>query len=76
MLDDGPGIEAGEETALFDRFARGSAGQSGPSGTGLGLAIVQTLARRWHGRALLENRGGGGTRAELRLPNAEMDERL
>ena len=69
VLDEGPGLAAGEETKLFDRFARGSAG-SGRSGTGLGLAIVQTLARRWRGRASLSNRLEGGTRAEVRFPAA------
>jgi len=67
VLDEGPGLAAGEETKLFDRFARGSAG-SGRSGTGLGLAIVQTLARRWRGEASLSNRLEGGTRAEVRFP--------
>lgn len=69
VLDEGPGIEAGEEERLFDRFARGSAG-SGRSGTGLGLAIVQTLAHRWRGEASLSNRLEGGTRAEVRFPAA------
>src|SRR5262249_57231734 len=69
VLDEGPGLAAGEETKLFDRFARGSAG-SGRSGTGLGLAIVQTLARRWRGTASLQNRIEGGTRAEVRFPAA------
>jgi signal transduction histidine kinase len=69
VLDEGPGLEAGEETRLFDRFARGSAA-SGRSGTGLGLAIVQTLARRWRGEASLSNRLEGGTRAEVRFPAA------
>jgi two-component system, OmpR family, sensor kinase len=68
VLDEGPGLAPGEETALFDRFARGSAGRTGPGGTGLGLAIVQTLAGRWRGRASIENRPEGGMRAELRLP--------
>jgi signal transduction histidine kinase len=68
VLDEGPGLAAGEESALFDRFARGSAGREGPGGTGLGLAIVQTLADRWRGRAAIENRAEGGMRAELRLP--------
>jgi signal transduction histidine kinase len=68
VLDEGPGLAAGEESALFERFARGSAGRSGPSGTGLGLAIVQALARRWRGRTTIENRSDGGMRAELRLP--------
>jgi signal transduction histidine kinase len=67
VLDEGPGLEAGEETRLFDRFARGSAGSS-RSGTGLGLAIVQTLAHRWRGEASLSNRIEGGTRAEVRFP--------
>jgi two-component system, OmpR family, sensor kinase len=69
VLDEGPGLAPGEETSLFDRFARGSAGNSRP-GTGLGLAIVQTLARRWRGSASLANRIEGGTRAEVRFPVA------
>jgi signal transduction histidine kinase len=69
VLDEGPGLAPGEETQLFRRFARGSAG-SGQSGTGLGLAIVDTLARRWRGRAVLSNRLEGGTRAEVRFPAA------
>ncbi|HET7759492.1 MAG TPA: ATP-binding protein [Gaiellaceae bacterium] len=69
VLDEGPGLAPGEETKLFDRFARGSAG-SGRSGTGLGLAIVQTLAHRWRGTASLQNRLEGGMRAEVRFPAA------
>jgi signal transduction histidine kinase len=69
VLDGGPGLAPGEETSLFDRFARGSAGNSRP-GTGLGLAIVQTLAHRWRGSASLANRLEGGTRAEVRFPAA------
>ena len=69
VLDEGPGLAPGEETSLFDRFARGSAGNSQP-GTGLGLAIVETLAHRWRGEASLSNRLEGGTRAEVRFPGA------
>jgi signal transduction histidine kinase len=69
VVDEGPGLQAGEETQLFERFARGSAG-SGRSGTGLGLSIVQTLAHRWRGDASLSNRPEGGTRAEVRFPAA------
>jgi two-component system, OmpR family, sensor kinase len=68
VLDEGPGLAGGEEEALFDRFARGSASQGAPSGTGLGLAIVQTLAQRWGGHASLRARAEGGARAEIRLP--------
>ena len=69
VLDEGPGLAPGEETSLFDRFARGSAGNSRP-GTGLGLAIVQTLAHRWRGSATLASRIEGGMRAEVRFPVA------
>lgn len=69
VLDEGPGLAPGEETGLFDRFARGSAGSAQP-GTGLGLAIVQTLAHRWRGEASLSTRLEGGTRAEVRFPAA------
>jgi signal transduction histidine kinase len=83
VLDEGPGLAEGEEKALFERFARGSA-SAGASGTGLGLAIVQTLAQRWGGRASLANRPEGGARAEIRLPataalptlNPQLDEAL
>lgn len=69
VLDEGPGLAPGEETRLFERFARGSAGGGHP-GTGLGLSIVQTLAHRWRGSATLRNRLEGGTRAEVRFPAA------
>jgi signal transduction histidine kinase len=69
VLDDGIGLAYGEEDQIFERFARGSAGRSGPSGTGLGLAIARELMRCWHGDAELDNRpDGGGARATLRLP--------
>jgi signal transduction histidine kinase len=69
VLDEGSGLVPGEETRLFERFARGRAG-GGSSGTGLGLAIVETLARRWRGTVSLANRLEGGMRAEVRFPAA------
>jgi signal transduction histidine kinase len=71
VLDRGPGIEPGEEGAVFERFQRGSASRGGPSGTGLGLAIARALADRWGGTVTIGNRSGGGARAELRLPRAK-----
>jgi signal transduction histidine kinase len=70
VLDEGPGIDVEDEAALFERFARGSAGRGGPGGSGLGLAIVRTLARRWRGEAHIANRPDGGARAEVRLPSS------
>jgi len=69
VLDEGPGLASGEETRLFERFSRGSAGAERP-GTGLGLTIARTLARRWRGDASLGNRESGGARAEVRFPRA------
>ena len=68
ILDRGPGLEPGEEDAVFDRFRRGSAGRRGASGTGLGLPIARELTRQWGGEVTLANREGGGTRATIRLP--------
>jgi signal transduction histidine kinase len=71
VLDEGPGLHAGEEEQVFERFSRGSGGR-GKHGTGLGLAIVATLVRRWGGSARIANRTDGvrGARAEIRLPAA------
>lgn len=68
VLDRGPGLAAGEEEAVFERFSRGSAGQRGPSGTGLGLAIARELTRQWGGEVTLANRAGGGLRAVIEVP--------
>jgi signal transduction histidine kinase len=67
VLDRGPGLAAGEEEAVFERFSRGSAGQRGPSGTGLGLAIARELTRQWGGEVTLANRDGGGLRAVIEV---------
>jgi signal transduction histidine kinase len=65
VLDKGPGLEPGEEEAVFDRFRRGSAGRRGPSGTGLGLPIARELTRQWDGEVTLAAREGGGIRAVI-----------
>lgn len=68
VIDEGPGVPAGEERRLFERFRRG---RTDRPGTGLGLAIVDTLARRWGGSASIRTReDGGGARAEVVLPLA------
>jgi two-component system, OmpR family, sensor kinase len=67
ICDKGPGLAAGEEEAVFERFSRGSAGQRGPSGTGLGLPIARELTRQWGGEVKLSNRPEGGLRAVIEL---------
>ena len=68
ILDRGPGLEPGEEEAVFERFRRGSAGRRGPGGTGLGLPIARELTRQWGGEVTLRPRAGGGTVASIDLP--------
>ena len=72
VLDEGPGREAGEEEAVFERFSRGSAGRRGAKGTGLGLAIARELTRQWGGDVHLRNRPGGGLAATIELAPAEV----
>jgi signal transduction histidine kinase len=67
VLDEGPGLEPGEEQAIFERFSRGSAGRRGTSGTGLGLPIARELTRQWGADVTLSNRSGGGLRAVIEV---------
>jgi two-component system, OmpR family, sensor histidine kinase KdpD len=63
--DRGPGLPAGDEHNIFDKFYQ-PAGQ-GDSGFGLGLAICKAVAEAHGGRAWAENRSGGGARFFLEL---------
>jgi signal transduction histidine kinase len=49
VTDAGQGPGAGERAHIFERFARGGAGEGRP-GSGLGLAIVKATAERHGGR--------------------------
>jgi signal transduction histidine kinase len=68
VLDEGPGLVAGEEEAVLERFHRGRAGGQVPGGSGLGLAIARELTARWEGSAGIANRPQGGARAWVRWP--------
>jgi len=54
--DDGPGIPAEQQAAVFDRFYRVEG--SVASGSGLGLAIARELARLMGGSVRLDSRPG------------------
>lgn len=64
--DHGPGLAAGEEKKVFEKFFRGSG--SRPGGTGLGLSIVQGIARAHHGDIEAENNPAGGATFTIRVP--------
>ncbi len=65
--DDGPGLPAGQEEKLFEKFERGAA-ESAKPGVGLGLAICRAILRAHGGEIHAENRAEGGARFVFRLP--------
>ena len=73
VLDEGEGLEPGEEELVFERFARGRSGRQGVRGTGLGLAIARELIQQWHGTVTLSSRRPVGVVATLALPTHNHD---
>lgn len=69
VLDEGPGVPAGDEAAVFGRFAR-FAGDDRSGGTGLGLAIVKGFADAMSLTVRAENRVGGGAAFTVGWPTA------
>ncbi len=65
--DAGPGIAQADRERIFERFARGAAGER-EVGFGLGLAIGRELARRMDGD-LVARDASGGAALELTLPS-------
>ncbi len=69
LADRGPGLAAGSEKRIFEKFYRGQ--HDGPPGAGLGLAICLGIAHAHEGALLAENRPGGGAVFRLTLPQRE-----
>ncbi|AHW95166.1 two-component system sensor histidine kinase KdpD [Enterobacter asburiae] len=67
VWDTGPGIPAGQELAIFEKFARGNK-ESAIPGVGLGLAICQAIIDVHGGSISAENRPEGGARFCVTLP--------
>jgi two-component system OmpR family sensor kinase len=66
--DDGPGVAASEQEAIFEPGARGGAARkNGNAGAGLGLSLARRLARSVDGEVTAEA-GPGGGRFIVRLP--------
>ncbi|MGE5273754.1 MAG: sensor histidine kinase [Verrucomicrobiota bacterium] len=66
--DDGPGVAAGEEDAIFEPGTRGAASYDNGDGAGLGLALARRLARAATGDVHAEHATGG--RFVVTLPRA------
>ena len=67
VADEGPGIGAGDQQRIFERFERAHEKEGG---TGLGLAISRRLARSMGGDVTLDSAPGESARFTLTLPSA------
>lgn len=68
VSDDGPGIPAGLQAEVFERFARADSSRSRKDGSsGLGLAIASAVVHAHHGSIALES-APGRTEFTVRLP--------
>lgn len=74
VADDGPGIDEGLRSTVFDRFVRGDSSRTraGTGSSGLGLSIVSSITRALGGRVEMET-GSGGTAFSVFLPRLNHD---
>jgi two-component system sensor histidine kinase KdpD len=68
IADEGPGIPAGSEHRIFEKFYRGSTPPDGGRGSGLGLAICRAIMQVHGGTITATNRSRGGAEFVLTLP--------
>lgn len=69
VADRGPGVPAGKEKRIFEKFYRAHDSlNSGIPGTGLGLALARQIARAHQGDLTYKRRPGGGSQFSLTIP--------
>jgi two-component system sensor histidine kinase KdpD len=71
VTDHGPGLPAGGEERVFEKFYRGSPTADAGRGSGLGLAICRAIAKVHGGTIVASNRPTGGAEFLVRLPLAK-----
>jgi two-component system sensor histidine kinase KdpD len=69
VADRGPGLAAGEEEHVFEKFYRGPQARAG--GVGLGLAICLSIVKAHGGSITAGNQEGGGAVFRIELPVPE-----
>ena len=67
VRDHGPGVPAGDEELIFEKFTRGHA-ESATPGVGLGLAICRAIVDAHHGRIWVEPTAPRGATFSFSLP--------
>jgi signal transduction histidine kinase len=71
VRDNGPGVAAADQQAIFEKFRQGgAAGSDRPPGTGLGLPISREIIGRLGGRLWVDSEPGGGATFSFTLPLA------
>jgi signal transduction histidine kinase len=70
VADTGPGIAPEEQSAIFERFARGGDRRRRSEGAGLGLAISRGVAEAHGGRVTLDSQPGAGARFTITIPTS------
>jgi len=75
VVDQGPGVPAGEQARIWEKFFRGAgvAELHAARGSGIGLAVVKALVEAQDGRVGLESAPGQGSRFWIELPAAGTD---
>ena len=71
VRDTGIGIEAAEQTRIFQRFYRVDRARQSGGGTGLGLAVVRHIAEAHGGAVSLESAPGAGSTFGFSVPLAQ-----
>lgn len=71
VRDYGPGVPAGEQERIFDKFIQSSLTKTGAGGTGLGLAISREIVLAHHGLLSVHNAADGGAIFSLTLPQRQ-----
>lgn len=67
VTDNGPGLPAGQEEQIFEKFTRGER-ESATAGVGLGLAICRAIIDAHGGEIWAEDNPAGGAKFSFTLP--------
>jgi signal transduction histidine kinase len=68
VRDNGCGVAPGDESRIFERFARGSGARRKSGGVGLGLTVARAIAGAHGGRIELGSRPGAGATFTVIVP--------
>jgi PAS domain S-box-containing protein len=75
VIDRGPGIPAGYETVVFERYKQiGPSSRIKQQGTGLGLAICKTIVMQHGGEIGVESEASKGSNFWFRIPATVKDD--